>query len=489
MLAKLPENCFKYFDLRSAIWILAIPISIACNCLGLPQIPIAIGVDSPPSEHINPSSDDAYTLGPGDRIRIEIFKVTQFSGDHQVLVDGTLNLPQVGSVSVLGLTLEAAADAISAKYTRLLKYPIVTVTLVAPRPVKVAVSGEVGRPGTYTLPTDAGNQLPTVTQALQLAGGVTQLADLRQVKVLRPRQSGSEQVIKVNLWEFLQTGELGRDITLRGGDTVFIPTVANLNLAEAPKLTSASFSTDRGQPLNIAVVGEVYRPGPYTVTASARTGAAGAVGQAGGGGDIPPTITRAIQVAGGIRPQADIRQIQVHRQTKTGGEQIIHIDLWKLLKAGDLDQDLILQDRDTVVIPTATELSPAEITQISAASFSPDTIRVNVVGEVMQPGVVQVPPNTPLNQVLLAAGGFNPKAHKSSVKLIRLNQNGTVTERTISVNFERSLNDKNNPALRNDDVVVVKRSGLTVLTDSLGFAINPINSFLSIFSIFRIFSK
>ncbi|MBW4691739.1 MAG: SLBB domain-containing protein [Lyngbya sp. HA4199-MV5] len=457
----------------------------------------------PTSASVNSNTDatnavefnDAYTLAPGDRIRIDVFKVTQYSGENQVLVDGTLNLPQVGYVSVQGLTLKEAAQAVSAQYASILRYPFVTVSLLAPAAVKVGIAGEVNRPGSYTIPSSDGgsqssSQLPTVTRAIQLAGGITQIADLRKVEVRRSLRSGDSRVIKVDLWDFLQTGNLRRDITLRSGDSIYIPTVTQTNLAESVQLSAASFAADKSVPLNIAIVGEVYRPGPYTVTASAKTGAAGETGQSGGGGgERPPTITRAIQVAGGIKPQADVRRIQVRRLARNGAEQIISINLWQLLQSGDLSQDLILQDRDTVVIPTATALSAAESTQIAAASFSPDSIRVNVVGEVKQPGVVKVPPNTPLNQALLAAGGFNIRARQKNVDLIRLNTDGTVTRRTIAVDFARGLDEQGNPALRNDDIVVVNRSALTVFSDNLGSVLNPVNGFLSVFSIFRIFTQ
>ncbi len=141
----------------------------------------------------------------------------------------------------------------------------------------------------------------------------------------------------------------------------------------------------------------------------------------GGSGQQIPTVTKAIQVAGGITQSADIRRIQVRRLTKGGSEQVIDVDFWKLLQAGDMRQDLPLQDGDTVVIPVAKTISPADATTLASASFSPDKISVYVVGEVAKPGLVQVPPNTPLNQAILAAGGFNNRAKQGSVKFVRLN--------------------------------------------------------------------
>lgn len=77
-------------------------------------------------------SKDEYTLGPGDRVRIDVLKLTQFSGEFQVLADGSLNLPQVGSIFVTGMTLKEAAKAISEGYAQILKYPVVSVNVLTP---------------------------------------------------------------------------------------------------------------------------------------------------------------------------------------------------------------------------------------------------------------------------------------------------------------------------------------------------------------------
>ena len=62
-----------------------------------------------------------YYLGGGDRIRIYIIEAPEYSGEYLIAPDGKLYLPLIGSVSVLGLTQEQAAEAISAKYARYLK--------------------------------------------------------------------------------------------------------------------------------------------------------------------------------------------------------------------------------------------------------------------------------------------------------------------------------------------------------------------------------
>jgi polysaccharide export outer membrane protein len=171
-----------------------------------------------------------------------------------------------------------------------------------------------------------------------------------------------------------------------------------------------------------------------------------------------------------------------------GTQQILVSNFWQLLQSGDRSQDLILQQGDTIFVPTAQNVDPSEAPQIASSSLSPATIRVNVVGEVVRSGVLQVPTNTSLNQALLAAGGFNPtRARSSYVELLRLNPNGTVTKRNITINFSRGINENENPILRDNDVIVVNRSFAAQVTDGLRIWLDPISNFFSIFNLIRIF--
>jgi polysaccharide biosynthesis/export protein len=442
----------------------------------------------PQSNQVSPQIASAYTLGAGDRIRIDVFQMPQYSGENTVLVDGSLNLPGVGGVDVQDLTLEQAESAISTRYAQILRRPIVTINLIAPRPIEIGVVGEVNRPGAYTISRD-GTQSPSIIQLLTTAGGVRQSADLRRVQVRRPQRAGREVVIDVDLWQFLQTGDLRQNFSLRDGDTIVVPPAETVNLAEAAQIASSSFAPS-GAPVNIAVVGEVFRPGTYTVSGNARTvqaGVPGAIDQS----VLTPTVTRAIQVAGGITPDANIRQIQIRRTTRSGTAQALSVNLWQLLEAGDSSQDVVLQDGDTVVIPVADSIDPEEASQLASASFSPNTIRVNVVGEVTRPGVVEVPPNTPLNQALLAAGGFTNRAARRQVELIRLNANGSVSRQELPIDFAQGITETGNPALRNNDVVVVRRSGLASSADAIDNLTSPIASFFNLLSLplnlFRLF--
>lgn len=470
--------------------------------LAPPPEPISI-----PEPEIPLADSTAYTLGGGDRVQIDIFNIPEYSGkngQHQVQIDGTLNLPLVGNVLVEGKTLDEAKELIQEKYGEYLQISIVNLNLLAARPLKIAIAGEVQHPGSYTISpivdggedVQSGTQLPTVTKALQVAGGVTTSADVRQVKIRRTLLNGPEQVISINLWELLQEGNLRQDIPLRDGDTLFVPSITEVNPVESAQLVNANFAGTNTQPLNIAVVGEVARPGPYILETGIDQSQVSATEENSDSTEADNnisssqntklhTVTKAIKMAGGITPSADIRQITVRRLTRAGTEQIIKVDLWQLLQNGDLNQDLVLESGDTIYVPVADEVNLDELAEVTASSFSPGNLKINLIGEVVNPGLISMVPNSTLNQALLAAGGFNQgRAETEEVELIRLNPNGTVTRRQVQVDFSAEVNEQTNPTLLNNDVILVGRSGRAALTDNVRGVLapfSPINRILGIF--------
>jgi polysaccharide biosynthesis/export protein len=432
-----------------------------------------------------------YVLGPGDQLQLNMYGQTDlFSGPSTVLVDGTISLPFVGQVPVAGKTVKEVEASITELYKRYFKRPYITIVLAKPRQLTLAVSGEVAKPGTY--PFTGIDQIPTVSQLLKLSGGVTPSADLRRVQVRRSKfgAPGVYENVSVNLMKLIQEGDISQDIRMRDGDIVFVPVATQPSLADFAAAADSSFAATNTEPLSIAVIGEVFRPGPYTVQASNTViGEAGTQGTtSGANGRNLPTVSQAVQLAGGIKPEADVRKIQVRRITRTGDEQLLSVDLWKLLVEGDIRQDIPLQKGDTIVISKATVPLTAEEQQfLSNATLSPTTIDVNVVGEVTRPGTVKIKPNTPLNTAVLSAGGFdNRRANKQSVRLIRLNPDGTVTDRKIKLAFNASVNEETNPPLRNNDVVMVGRSGITAFGDAIGGVLGSVTGPLSILRIFGI---
>ena len=461
------------------------------NYRDLPDLKDREAPQSDPAQNITPlpaeSADSAesinfatqetdYTLGAGDQIKLDIFQVEEYSGEYPVLVDGTISLPLVGRVDVRGLSLKETSDVVSQEYSTYLKRPIITVGLVAPRPLKIGVSGEVDNPGTYEVPITAENpQFPSVTGIIRQAGGITTIADVRNVRVRRDIK-GKEVVYNANLWDLLTQGKVKQDISLRDGDNIFVPTTDEINTAELNRLAEASFGLQTDKPIQVAIVGEVFRPGshfiqPELLSRNNNNNGTNTQRQE----SIPPRLTQAINVANGIKPLADVRNVEVRRTTWDSQEKVISVNLWELIQAGDTKQDVILQEGDKIVVPKADALSKEEVDALATASFNRETITVNVVGEVNTPGAQEVQPGTPLNQAILAAGGFNnQRANSSKVELVSLKPDGTVDKRQVEVDLASGIDEETNPPLNHNDVVVVGRDATTAATDRAGQVFSPL---------------
>lgn len=401
-----------------------------------------------------------YLLGAGDVVFISIFSVPEYTEDYTIRPDGSLMLPEElgGAVSVGGMTLEQATQAISQHLAPILRRPLVTLSLTQTRPLKVAIAGEVKRPGVYTF-----EELVTLTEALTQAGGVTPMADVRQVQIQRRSPQGQVPLpLQANLWDLITQGALAQDLSLQDGDTIVIPTVTTLNPQESQRVTEANFASQRDETIQVAVLGQVQRPGSHTLSGETQT------------------VSAAIAAAGGITQQANVRAVEVRRPTSQGEPQVITLDFWKLLQEGDLSQDLPLQSGDAVMIRQAT-LTGEAYGVVASSTLSPSTIPVNLVGEVKQPGTLSISPNTPLSQAILAAGGFSDSASRGSVQLVRVNPDGTVSQRTLTIDLAKGLDPSTNPPLQPNDTIIVARSGVGNFQNMLRGFLSPVTGLFSIF--------
>jgi polysaccharide export outer membrane protein len=163
-----------------------------------------------------PAISDEYRLGPGDKLRIEVYKDPQLSQSVQVRPDGKITLPLIGDVEATGRTPIEMRDMIATSLKEYVTNPTVTVIVVEALASKVYVMGEVTHPGTMDLhgPT-------TILQALAMAGGFKEFANTKDVKVLRPNGDRGVQTIKFNYKDVLN-GD-AKPFLLRSGDTVVVP--------------------------------------------------------------------------------------------------------------------------------------------------------------------------------------------------------------------------------------------------------------------------
>ena len=213
-----------------------------------------------------------YRLAPGDRLTMSVFKIQGYEASVQVLSDGTINLPRLGTIDVWGLTLEEARQRITAGYSQILRRPLVYLDLVEQRPIRVAVTGEVSRPGVFTLQVDSqgsksndeeigsGGGWPTMVDVIQKAGGVSALGDLSRLELLRssPNSGGQPHRYVFDYLTVLQQGGQAPNPLIYDGDSI------RVHRAKAP-LNSALITTASSNfaptTIQVNVVGEVFRPG------------------------------------------------------------------------------------------------------------------------------------------------------------------------------------------------------------------------------------
>jgi polysaccharide biosynthesis/export protein len=349
--------------------------------------------------------------------------------------------------------------AIATRLSRELRRPRILVTVLKLRPLRIGIAGEIKQPGFYVLSAADAVQSPSIAQVIQAAGGVTLSANLQQIEIRRRDRTKGIQKIVVNLADLAQAGDLTQNLALRDGDSIFIPASETIDLASIGQLADSNLATT-GQAIHVALAGEVLKPGAYKLESGKDSGSR-------------PTLTQAIQLAGGITPEADLRQVQVRRMTRSGKSRLITVDMMKLVRDADLSQDILLQPGDAIRLVKAPELSPEDLIQQGNANVSPNSIRVNVIGDVKGGGAVQVASGSTLNQAIIAAGGLDRRASKT-VELIRLNPNGTVSRRSIRIDLSRGIDPINNPVLWNNDVVVVGRTGFAKFSDGLSDVLGPI---------------
>ncbi|MEI6329039.1 MAG: polysaccharide biosynthesis/export family protein [Pseudanabaena sp. ELA645] len=438
-----------------------------------------------------------YTLGAGDTIKIDVFNVPELSGNQTIAPDGTVNLALVGAVKLEGLSLDEANALLREKLNPFLVRNIVNVSLLSPRPLNIAVVGEVNRPGprflSYNVTTVGGGAITnatTLTKAIESASGITSRADISNVQISRRDGASGRRIIRINLQDLLEKGDVSQDIRILDGDSILVPPLTEAGTAQTRLVSASTFSPDT-YTIQVAIVGEVNRVGPQTLLYSrngvSSTGLASATTAAGNlssGG--PVTLSRALQSANGVTEIADIRNVEISRLNYKGERTIVKADLLNLITKADLSQDITLTDGDLITVPRLEKTNPKDYLQVSKATFSPIAITVQVVGEAVRPGPLQLRPNSSFTEAISFAGGLTGDADWRSVELYRVNSDGTILRRNLVADLNLPQSEESNPGLRDRDVIVVRpSSGAGVLNSVTKFLGNIVSPFVLVRNVFR----
>ncbi|MBD2292240.1 polysaccharide biosynthesis/export family protein [Anabaena sphaerica FACHB-251] len=238
--------------------------------------------------------------------------------------DGNIIIPQVGQLSVKGLSVEEAQEKISLALSRITSDPVV-VSLAQMRPVQVTITGEVFRPGIYS----AGSAMPRITDILPLAGGSTLTADLRQVQIRRKLTDGSIVSRNIDLYAALQSGGSPPNLRLQDGDAIIV--------------SRREPGTDDGYDRNLVARSTLAVP---QIKVRVLNYAGGGIGT-----QSLPNGSTFLDVLGSVPLNtANLRDIALVRFDPEKGKAVTQrLDAKKAL-AGDASQNVALQDNDVTVV-------------------------------------------------------------------------------------------------------------------------------------------
>jgi protein involved in polysaccharide export with SLBB domain len=159
-----------------------------------------------------------YRIRPGDVMELSFPFTPEFNQSVTVQPDGFINLRGVGDLRVQDKTTAEVVTALNTAYRGILHEPDISVKLVEFEKPYFIVGGEVAHPGKFDLRGDT-----TVSQAVAIAGGMSDRAKSSEVVLFRRVSDNWAEVRKINLKQMLSKQNLAEDLHLRPGDMLLVP--------------------------------------------------------------------------------------------------------------------------------------------------------------------------------------------------------------------------------------------------------------------------
>jgi polysaccharide biosynthesis/export protein len=328
-----------------------------------------------------------YTVGPGDTFKIQLFGNESSNYELTVGRDGRINFPKLGPILVSGIPFDAARQFIEQRVEKQLIGTRVSVTMGDLRSIRVFVLGEAKKPGSYTV-----SGLSTMTNALFVSGGVKKIGSLRNIELKR----NGRLVTTLDLYDLLLRGDTSGDRQLMPGDVIFIPPIGS----------------------TVSVYGAVRRPAIYELKTE-------------------KTAAQAIDIAGGLLPDADAKLGQLERILPSQLREMRNVDL-------------------TAAESRATELENGDKLKIPEILPTLEN-SVELTGYVYRPGTFEYRAGLRLSDVLGSFDELRPNADPHYI-MIRREVPPEEKVEVISADLKRSLAARGtaeDPELRPRDKIYV----------------------------------
>ena len=231
-----------------------------------------------------------YIVDTGDILYLNFKDINIFTGAYSVNLSGEIFLPEIGFFSVKGKTTQEIKSQLIERYKEVIINPKIEVSINRYRPLSIYIGGEVNRPGLYVLDyyktesnqvkkinlegeqnnvNDFGdknnkissNKVPRLFDALQKVDGLTNKADLSNIKIVRKNSKtygGGTIKANINLIRLLKNGDQSQNIRLFDGDYIFVPASENILLDQILDVNRTNINR---REIQVFITGNVEKPG------------------------------------------------------------------------------------------------------------------------------------------------------------------------------------------------------------------------------------
>jgi protein involved in polysaccharide export with SLBB domain len=433
-----------------------------------------------------------YEIGPNDVLKLVVYGVQEYAEDITVSNEGRIQVQNVGPIKVAGLTIEAAIEKIKQQMANT-AYPSIArgesklaLTLGDIRTIHVTVIG-ANQSGVHNV-----SSLSNILSVLTEAGGPSEIGSYRQIELIR----NNKLFKKIDLYQFMQNGDQSQNIGLKDNDVVRVPPyknrieikgqvkrpgifelIGNENfnqflqyasgfddtaytawvkiiqkngkekaVKDLAKIDFAKYQPQGGDEIFISKIldryenrvklsGAIFRPDLYELTPGMR-------------------VADLVQRADGLKEDAYTGRAQLIRLKPNLLKELITVNLTKALK-NDPTENILLQREDELYISSVLEMR--------------DSLAIDLMGEVKNPGKFNYIDSMTVKDLILLAGGFTYIANKKVEVARQLKFGDKVTNNNVAtilqteINGDLSFNSGNeNFILQPLDVVTItKQTGYT----------------------------
>ncbi len=240
----------------------------------------------------------------GHVISIQVMSNPEFSGQYTVNENGTIEYPLLADQIITNITTSELMNELTLRLARHIDNPLVLVSIVEKPEITLTVLGQVLNPG----PVKA-IQGATIQEAIKLAGGALEKADLSRVKIVHKGKPGTEEVY--DLLKFMEEGELETMPKLENEDMVVV------------------LAQERSK--KVKVIGSVQKPGLFDL-------------------EEKMNVFEVIYLAGGPVEKADLTKVRriSHPENSKSIEEVL--DIQSYIDKGQMEQIPAVYEGDIIIV-------------------------------------------------------------------------------------------------------------------------------------------